>query len=185
MNDDVGVEEPQDADEPDDPGAGQMVREEPGPGQVSVWDFPLPPVVRAESRRLRVYLGGIPIADTTTGLKVLERGLPPTMYLPRATFRHVQIVATRHRTVCEHRGEARYYTLIAGGKIAHRGAWAYSNPRPGYNRLLGFLAVHPGKMDRTMIDGEIAEGIEDDLVAGWISSDIVGPFRGRLRGDEA
>lgn len=153
-------------------------RVEPGPGQVSVWDYPRPPVVRHESRRLRIYLGGIPIADTKSGLKVLETSHPPTMYLPRAAFRHVEIVPTRHRTVCEFKGEARYFTLIAGGTIAHRAAWSYSDPRPGYTKLIGYLAVYPSKVDRVMVDGEIATAQDSDFYGGWITSDVVGPFKG-------
>lgn len=151
-----------------------MERTEPAPGQTSVWDYPRQPIVVGEPRRLRVYLGGIPIADTTSGLKVLQRGQAPSMYLPRTVLRHVELVLSRHRTTCQFKGEARYFHMIAGGRVAHLAAWAYPEPRPGFNRLQGHVAVDPSKMDRVMVDDEIARPWTGTDVSGWITDDIAG-----------
>jgi uncharacterized protein (DUF427 family) len=50
----------------------------PGPGQESVWDYPRPPRLEHEPRRVRVVLGGEVVADTTGALRVLETSHPPT-----------------------------------------------------------------------------------------------------------
>ena len=57
---------------------------EPGPGQESVWDYPRPPVIVPDERRIRVRADGVTLADTRRSLKVLETASPPTFYLPPA-----------------------------------------------------------------------------------------------------
>ena len=43
----------------------------------SVWDYPRPPRVEAETRRVRIVLGGVTIADSTRALRVLETSHTP------------------------------------------------------------------------------------------------------------
>ena len=62
-------------------------RANPGPGQESVWDFPRPPRLELERRRLRVVLGGVTIADTVSGLRVLETSHSPNYYIPLVDIR--------------------------------------------------------------------------------------------------
>ena len=53
----------------------------------SVWDYPRPPRVEPEPRRVRIELGGETIADSTRALRVLETASPPTIYVPREDVR--------------------------------------------------------------------------------------------------
>ena len=54
----------------------------PGPGQESVWDYPRPPALQTVEARLYVDYAGVALADTTSGLRVIETSSPPVFYFP-------------------------------------------------------------------------------------------------------
>lgn len=143
-----------------------------------MWDYPRPPVVERERREVRIYIGGVPIVNTTKALRVLETGHPPTIYIPTSSFRHCEIRRLRHTSVCEFKGTATYFTLIAGGTVAHRAAWGYLQPTAAYLRLEHHLALHPTRVDRATVDGEQVRPQPGDFYGGWITDDVVGPFKG-------
>ena len=111
-----------------------MARAEPE----SVWDYPRPPRIEPEGRRVRVELGGETIADTTRALRVLETASPPTVYIPREDVREELLAdAPGHHTHCEWKGGASYLHAEAGGARAEHAAWFYPEPRPDYAELAG------------------------------------------------
>ena len=57
-------------------------------------------------------------------------------------------------------------------------AWTYRNPSPGYEALRDFVAFYPGRVDAAYLDDERVEAQESDFYGGWITSDLVGPFKG-------
>jgi hypothetical protein len=69
-------------------------------------------------------------------------------------------------------------TIPAGDRIAVRSGWFYPEPWPGYEALAGWIAVYPSKMDRCEIGGEVVTPQEGDFYGGWITSRVVGPFKG-------
>ena len=80
----------------------------PGPGQESVWDYPRPPRVEADTRRVRVVQGGETMVDTVRSLRVLETSHPPTFYLPRADVAPGALVPAGGSSFCEWKGQAAY-----------------------------------------------------------------------------
>ena len=44
--------------------------------------------------------------------------------------------------------------------------------------MAGYIAVYPGRMDACYVDGERVTAQPGDFYGGWITSDIVGPFKG-------
>lgn len=144
----------------------------------SVWDYPRPPAVRTSSEHVEVHLGGEVIAVTDAALRVLETSHPPTYYLPVAAFAPGVLDAVRGTTVCEFKGRAEYFDLVAGDRRATRAAWHYPEPRPGYRELLGHVAVMPGAVDACWVDGERVLAQQGDFYGGWITGRITGPFKG-------
>ena len=157
--------------------AKRIERTVPGPGQESVWDYPRPPRVEPTSERIRIELGGVPIVDTTDAVRVLETSHPPVYYFPASA-----VLAPMHEagglSMCEFKGMAHYLAITAGDRIAVRSAWTYPEPWPGYEVLAGMLAVYPSKMDRCRVDDEVIVPQEGDFYGGWITSRVVGPFKG-------
>lgn len=154
-----------------------------GPGQESVWAYPRPPRVELTPRRVRVLLAGIVIADTTRALRVLETSHPPNYYIPRADVRLDALVPTRKVTYCEYKGHAGYFTVMAGDRREVDAAWHYPDPSPGYEPLIGHVAVYPGRMEACYVDDELVRPQPGGFYGGWITSDVVGPFKGQ-RGTE-
>jgi len=54
----------------------------PGPGQESVWDYPVETRIEPSNRHIQVVFDGEVIADTTRAQRLLERGRPPVYYIP-------------------------------------------------------------------------------------------------------
>ena len=109
---------------------------------------------------------------------MLETSHPPTYYLPLSAFSEHSLVPTAGRTVCEWKGEAAYFDVRGGDEVALRAAWHYPDPTRAFRGLVGHVAVMPGRMDRCLVDGEVVTPQEGEFYGGWITSRIVGPFKG-------
>ncbi|MCA5923939.1 MULTISPECIES: DUF427 domain-containing protein [Curtobacterium] len=154
-------------------------RIEPGPGQESVWDYPRPPAVQPVTDRVVVRLGGTVVADTTDAVRVLETSHPPVYYLPVADMAEGSLVRAEGSSMCEFKGRARYFDVVGGdGTVASRAAWDYPTPEPGYESLRDHVAIYPSAMDSCEVGGEVVQAQEGDFYGGWITADIVGPFKG-------
>ncbi len=149
-------------------------RVKPGPGQESVWDYPRPPRVERLSERVTIDLDGRRILDTTDAVRVLETSHPPVYYLPRGDFAPGVLRPSAGQTMCEFKGAASYLSV---GRV-DRAAWFYAAPTAGFEDLEGRIAVYPGSMDRCTVNGEIVTAQEGDFYGGWITTRIVGPFKG-------
>jgi uncharacterized protein (DUF427 family) len=158
---------------------GPAVRIAPGPGQESVWDYPRPPRVEAAQETLRVVIGGEVLAETQRGLRVLETAGPPVYYFPRADVRMDRLRPGQHASVCEWKGEASYWTFAgADGTRIPNVAWSYQAPLPGYEAITGHLAFYAGLVDEAWVGDERATPQPGRFYGGWVTSRIVGPFKG-------
>ena len=156
--------------------------ERPGPGQESVWDYPRPPRLESTSALLEVVLGGTVVAWTREGWRVLETSHPPTYYLPRAGFVDGALRPAAGSSWCEWKGQASYFDLVAGdppgATVAARAAWTYERPSPGFEDLAGAVAVMAAQVDECRVDGEVVQPQPGGFYGGWITTSVVGPFKG-------
>lgn len=153
-------------------------RIEPGPGQESVWDYPRPPRVEPVHARVTIELGGQLIADSTRALRVLETSHPPAYYLLPEDFVAGALLPGEGSSFCEFKGQAAYYDIVGGDVRAERAGWSYPKPSRGVESIAGFVSVYPGRMDRCTVDGETVVPQEGGFYGGWITANIVGPFKG-------
>ena len=150
----------------------------PGPGQESVWDYPRPPLLESTTARIEVEHGGRVVARTTRGWRVLETSHPPTYYLPADDFGTGVLRATAGSSMCEWKGQASYFDVVSGDTVALRAAWTYPTPTRGFEELAGAVAVMPGLVDRCLVDGEVVQPQPGGFYGGWVTRDVVGPFKG-------
>ncbi len=153
-------------------------RIEPGPGQESVWDYPRPPRVEDSPKRIRVIFGGETIADTTRARRVLETSHPPVYYVPLDDVRPGVLERTGRSSFCEWKGRAGYYTVRVAGREAPDAAWFYPDPTPAFEAVRDYVAFYPSRMDACYIGDERVQSQEGDFYGGWITADVVGPFKG-------
>ncbi len=153
-------------------------RETPKAGQESVWDYPRPPRVEATGKRVRVIFNGVVIADTTNAKRVLETSHPPAYYIPQADIRMEHLKQTPKRTFCEYKGSAGYWKLSVGERTSEDVAWSYAAPNSGYEAIKDHLAFYVSRVDECYVDEERVTAQAGDFYGGWITSEIVGPFKG-------
>jgi uncharacterized protein (DUF427 family) len=153
-------------------------RIEPGPGQESVWDYPRPPAAVEVAREVVVRFGGKEIGRTTRPVKVMETSHPPVYYVPPGDVDRAALVPSSHRTVCEYKGTASYYDVVVGDREAKNAAWYYPAPNPGYEVLRDCVAFYPQAMDECTVDGEVVTPQPGHFYGGWVTSEVVGPFKG-------
>jgi uncharacterized protein (DUF427 family) len=151
----------------------------PADGQESVWDYPRPPRVEKSTERIQITLGGVVIADSVESRRVLETSQPPVYYLPRTDFAEGVLSPAAGTSFCEFKGSAKYVTLRGGsGVVAQAAGWFYPTPTAGFSELRDRVAVYPAAMDACTVDGEAVAPQEGDFYGGWITSRVVGPFKG-------
>jgi len=148
------------------------------PGQESVWDYPRPPRLEATTHSIEIVLGGVTVAATTRLWRVLETSHPPTYYLPREAFVEGALREATGSSSCEWKGRAAYFDVLGGDRVAPRAAWTYPHPTPAFADIAGAVAVMPAAMDRCLVDGEVVVPQAGGFYGGWITSTVVGPFKG-------
>jgi uncharacterized protein (DUF427 family) len=149
-----------------------------GAGQESVWDYPRPPRAEADSRRAVIRHHGVLVADTDDLVRVLETSHPPTFYLPRSAFGDYLQPVDR-MTYCEWKGAARYVDVIVPGAAPLRNVgWWYPEPDRRYPQLRDRVAVYAGPFDAVTLDGEQVRAQPGEFYGGWITREVVGPFKG-------
>ena len=153
-------------------------RIKPAPGQESVWDYPRPPRLEDCVKRIRVIAEGVVIADSSRAKRVLETSHPPVYYIPPNDIEAGHLLPTNGRSFCEWKGEARYWSIVVADKTIERAAWSYSNPALRFAGIEGYVAFYPSKVAACFVDHEKVVAQEGDFYGGWITSDIVGPFKG-------
>lgn len=144
-----------------------------------MWDYPRPPRLDPTDEQVVIVLGGTVVARSSRPVRVLETSHPPTYYLPVSAFLPGALVPAGGSSVCEFKGRAAYFDVLGGGgAIAPGAAWTYPAPTPSFAALVDHVAVMPAAMDRCTVDGEVVVPQEGGFYGGWITSRVVGPFKG-------
>lgn len=150
----------------------------PAPGQESVWDYPRPPAIHPTDKQVRVIFNGVEIINTHGAIRILETSHPPAYYFPPGDVKMEYFRPIARQTVCEFKGLASYYNIVVGDKSVPAGAWYYPSPVADYAAIKDYISLYPGKMDACYVDDEVVQAQSGDFYGGWITNDIVGPFKG-------
>lgn len=154
------------------------VPDPPLPGQESVWAYPRPAIAEPTPRHLIVRHRGVTIADTRRGIRTLETSHPPSYYFPAADVATDLLTPTAHRSLCEWKGQARYFDIRVGDETIAEGAWSYPAPTPAFAAIAGHFAFYPHLFDTCLVDGERATPQPGGFYGGWVTADLAGPFKG-------
>jgi uncharacterized protein (DUF427 family) len=127
-----------------------------------------------------VIFNGVTIADTQRAKRVLETSHPPVYYIPPDDIQQDYLIKTPRSTYCEWKGQAGYYTVQVGDRLADHAAWFYPNPTAAFTDIKDYVAFYPSRMDACYVDDEQVQAQAGDFYGGWITKNIVGPFKGNL-----
>ena len=150
----------------------------PQPGQESVWDYPRPAVLQDTNKLLKIICSGVILAETTQGKRVLETNHPPCYYIPGVDIKLEYLIPTGRKTWCEWKGACEYYDVVIGAKHIQNAAWRYTQPSPNFTALQDCYSFYASLMDACYVNDELVQPQAGDFYGGWITADIVGPFKG-------
>jgi uncharacterized protein (DUF427 family) len=147
---------------------------EPSPGQESVWDYPRPPAIVAEGRLVEVLSGDDLVASTRSAVRVLETSLAPSFYVRPNDVVPDRLVMAPGGSLCEWKGAAEYVALA--GAVEPVG-WRYPTPFPEFADIAGWVSFYPARVT-CLVAGEMVRPQPGGFYGGWITDEIVGPFKG-------
>ena len=150
----------------------------PGPGQESVWDYPRPPRIESVPFQVRVEFAGRVLAETTNAIRICETSSPPGYYIPPADVDLGALAPSERTSFCEWKGLARYWTVQSNGRIARDAAWSYPEPDAGFEPIRDYLAFYPRRMDACFVGTKRVTPQPGFYYGGWVTPDLVGPFKG-------
>jgi len=99
-------------------------------------------------------------------------------YLPPADVDSRFIRAADGSSFCEFKGRAGYVDLVAGDRVSERAAWRYASPSPAFAPIAQHLAFYASRADACYVDDELVIAQPGDFYGGWVTRDVVGPFKG-------
>lgn len=149
----------------------------PGPKQESVWDFPRPPRVELSPKLLEIHFAGVEIARTERAWRVCETASPPTFYVPPGDILTGVLQPGYGRSTCEWKGPANYQSVVVGSERAENAAWSYDEPWAGFEQIAKCVAFYPASVT-CILAGKIVRPQEGGFYGGWVTDDIVGPWKG-------
>lgn len=156
-----------------------MKRVKPKSGQESVWDYPRPPALEPVSKSLRIEHQGVILADTHKGFRVLETSHPPVYYFPQVDLKtefFEQVSAKQ--SFCEWKGVAQYWNVRIEENLIVEAGWSYPSPNSRFKAIKDYVAFYPHKFDACYVNDELVKAQAGGFYGGWITDDIVGPFKG-------
>jgi uncharacterized protein (DUF427 family) len=103
---------------------------------------------------------------------------PPTYYIPPTDVRLQYLRPSSRTSFCEFKGAACYWTVQVGSQTAVDAAWSYPDPSPAFLPIRDYLAFYPGRVQECRVGGERVRPQPGDFYGGWITSKVVGPFKG-------
>lgn len=156
-----------------------MNKIEPKAGQESVWNYPRPPRLEATDAHIVIIFNDEIIADSFRSKRILETSHPPVYYIPPEDVKTKYLKKAPGLSLCEWKGRAAYYTLKVGNKTAEKVAWYYADPFPAYADIRDHIAFYASPMDKCLVNDEVVQPQPGDFYGGWITKNIVGPFKGK------
>ena len=148
------------------------------PGQESVWSFPRPAIAETNRAHIVIEHAGTIVAETRASVRTLETSHPPSYYIPREDIAPGILRPANGSSLCEWKGEATYWDVVIADIVLPRVGWSYAVPAPSFFALRDHVAFYAAPFDRCSVDGATVTPQPGDFYGGWITSALVGPFKG-------
>lgn len=125
-----------------------------------VFTHPRDPHTRVDilpsSRRVRVDVNGVTVAESTCPRLLYETGLPIRYYLPKTHVRLDLMIRTGTVSHCPYKGTAEYWSVAVKEAIHDDLAWSYRTPLPESQKIAGLIAFYNEKVDIS-VDGVLQQ----------------------------
>lgn len=144
----------------------------------NVQNYPRPPALEPVAEILRVVFAGVDVARSAAGYRVLETHHAPTYYIPPGDVLEGALVPAGGGSLCEWKGRAAYFDVVAGGRTARGAAWSYPAPTRAFGALAGYVAFYPGAMDACFVGPQKVRPQPGDFYGGWVTDNLDGIVKG-------
>ena len=126
-------------------------------------------------KRVRIEFNGAFVADSTRAVILHETRAPPMHYFPREDVRMECLVRTTLETHCPFKGNASYWSLKVGDKVAENAVWSYEDPYRDGEPIRGYLAFYRDKI-AAMYEGDeeaafmdrSGDAVHGNPIAAWL-----------------
>jgi uncharacterized protein (DUF427 family) len=112
-------------------------------------------------RRVRARFAGETVLDSTRGAMLHESNILPRFYVPLEDVRADLLERTDHSTHCPFKGDASYWSVRVGDRVAENAVWTYEDPIPEAQWLRGLVSVYTDRMDAWLDEDEEVVGLRD------------------------
>ena len=150
---------------------------EPGSGQESVWDYPRPPKLMPDTRLVEIYSADKILVSSNKTYRILETASPPSFYIPPHDVRIELLKVAPGSSVCEWKGAAKYWTLSSNNQKVGVVGWSYPDPKPAFEVIRDYFSFYPAAL-ACYVSGERVRPQPGQFYGGWITSEVVGPYKG-------
>ena len=83
----------------------------------------------------------------------------------------------RGSSICEWKGVAQYWALRDPRGSQRSIAWCYPTPNPPFEAIAGYFSFYPSLVE-CFVDGERVQPQPGEFYGGWVTGEIVGPYKG-------
>jgi len=143
-----------------------------------VRNYPRPPAMVPFGGRIRVIHRDAVIAETRRAIRVLETSHAPMYFVPPSDVVTDRLARGTAQSYCQWKGAATYWSVFTRGLLVVNAAWSYETPLPEYEAIRGYYAFSASLLDECWVDNEQAAPNPGSTSGGWITSNIIGPFKG-------
>ena len=112
-------------------------------------------------RRVRARFAGEVVLDSTRGALLHESNILPRLYVPLEDVRADLLERTDHATHCPFKGDASYWSVRVGDRVAENAVWTYEDPIAEASWLRGLVSIYPERMDAWLDEDEEVTGLRD------------------------
>jgi uncharacterized protein (DUF427 family) len=109
-----------------------------------------------QPRRIRAIFNGETVVDSRNGKMLHEHGHLPLYYFPEDEVRMDLLEPTDHHTKCPWKGEASYWSVRVGDRVAENAVWSYPEPLEDAPPLAGYYAFYWKQMDEWYEEDDLA-----------------------------
>jgi uncharacterized protein (DUF427 family) len=112
-------------------------------------------------RRVRAVFAGEVVLDTRRGMLLHESAHLAQLYVPEGDVRAELLEPTDHTTHCPFKGDASYWSVRVGDRVAENAVWGYPTPLEEADWLKGYQAFYAKRMDAWFDEDEEVLGLRD------------------------
>lgn len=142
-----------------------------------VWEYPVQTEIQPSNKRIQVVWNSEILADTKKAYKCTELGVAPYYFIPAQDVAMEYFRPSEDRTHFEWMGVASCWNVVIKKKEVTGGVISLTEPTGQYSKLLNYFAFRASRMDQVTVDGNLVRPMISEKHLGWITPDIMGPFK--------